>query len=118
MPKFIGKSVLKIEDSTGILAPMLLGIATFVLPCGFTQSMQIYSLTTGNFLSGAMTMAVFALGTLPVLALISLASVKLSKTLQSGLFFKTAGFIVLFFSIFNFTAALVAIGLISPIFNF
>ncbi len=117
MPKFLGRKVFKLENNNSSLAPIALGIATFVLPCGFTQSMQLYSLTTGSFIDGAITMLVFVLGTFPVLALISFASIKLSKTLQSGVFFKTAGFIVLFFALFNFTAALVAIGLIQPIFN-
>lgn len=116
-PKFLGKSVFKLENINSVLVPSLLGVATFILPCGFTQSMQIYSLTTGSFIQGAITMLVFALGTLPVLALISFASVKLSKTLQSGIFFKTAGFIVIFFALFNFLSALVAVGLIQPIFN-
>jgi sulfite exporter TauE/SafE/copper chaperone CopZ len=117
LPKFLGRNVFKLENNNSAFAPIALGIATFVLPCGFTQSMQLYSLTTGNFLEGAITMFVFALGTFPVLALISFASVKFSKTLQSGIFFKTAGFIVLFFAVFNFTAALVAVGIIEPIFN-
>jgi len=118
LPKVLGHGVFKIQDSNNRFAPILLGVATFVLPCGFTQSMQIYSLTTGSFIQGAITMLVFALGTFPVLALISFASVKLSKTLQSAIFFKAAGLIVIFFAIFNFSAALVAIGLMKPIFNF
>ena len=103
------------EGRFNSLTPILLGMSTFFLPCGFTQSMQVYALTTGDVLSGAMTMLVFSLGTLPVLALISFASVKLSKNLQSGLFFKTAGFIIIFFAIFNLLAALVAVGLINPL---
>jgi len=117
MPKAIGKNVLKIKETNSSLTPILLGAVTFFLPCGFTQSMQLYSLTTGNFLSGALTMLIFALGTFPILALISFASTKLSKGLQSELFFKTAGFIIIFFAIFNFTAALAAIGIINPVFN-
>lgn len=117
IPKALGKQAIELEGSDSPFAPILLGLTTFILPCGFTQSMQIYSLTTGSFLNGAVTMLVFALGTFPILALISFASVKFSKTLQSGLFFKTAGLIVLFFALFNFTAALVAVGLIQPIFN-
>jgi uncharacterized protein len=102
---------------TNKYAPIILGLSTFFLPCGFTQSMQIYSLTTGNFLNGALTMLTFALGTLPVLALISFASIKLSDTLKSGIFFKTAGFIILFFAIINFIGALAAVGLIKPFLN-
>jgi uncharacterized protein len=116
-PKSLGKQVLSLQAAQTYLTPLLLGAATFVLPCGFTQSMQLYSLTTGSFISGAVTMLVFALGTFPVLALISFASAKFSQTLQSGLFYKTAGFIILFFALFNFTAALAAVGLISPVFN-
>ncbi|MEO6728567.1 MAG: sulfite exporter TauE/SafE family protein [Candidatus Dojkabacteria bacterium] len=117
MPKFIGRRALNVGESNNNLTPILLGAATFFLPCGFTQSMQLYSLTTGSFLTGAITMLVFALGTFPVLALISFASTKLSKGLQSELFFKVAGFIIIFFAIFNFLGALTAVGLISPIFN-
>lgn len=95
-------------------APIILGAITFFLPCGFTQSMQVYALSTGSFISGAMTMFTFALGTLPVIALISFASVKLSEAMKSGLFFKTAGFLVIFFAIINLLGALVAIGIIPP----
>jgi len=116
MPKRISRSITGIEKIGNRLTPLLLGILTFFLPCGFTQSMQINAMASGNFLQGALIMLVFALGTLPVLALISLTSVRFSYSLKSGIFFKTAGFIVIFFAIFNFLSALVAAGLISPIF--
>lgn len=117
MPKFVGKGVLSLNKNRSYLTPLLLGALTFFLPCGFTQSMQLYSLTTGSFVNGALTMFIYALGTLPVLALISFASTKLSKGMQSDLFFKTAGFIVILFALFNFTASLSAVGIIPPIFN-
>lgn len=117
MPKALGSTIANTELKS-YLTPVFLGILTFFLPCGFTQSMQLYSLTTGNFLNGALTMLVFALGTLPVLALISFASVKYAKGLQSKLFFKTSGFIVLFFALFNLLGALTALGVINPVFNF
>jgi sulfite exporter TauE/SafE/copper chaperone CopZ len=114
MPKVISKKVFELEGKTGFATSILLGAATFILPCGFTQSMQVYSLTGGTFLNGALTMFVFALGTLPALAMISFVSVKFSQTLQSGLFFKTAGLIIIFFAGFNFLLALVAVGIIPP----
>jgi len=116
MPKVLTKKTLFKEESN-FITPIMLGITTFFLPCGFTQSMQFYALTTGSFITGALTMFVFSLGTLPVLSLISLASIKLSKGLQSKLFFKTAGFIILFFAIFNLLGALVAAGILKPLFN-
>ncbi|MEI7901937.1 MAG: sulfite exporter TauE/SafE family protein [bacterium] len=35
----------------------LLGAASFFLPCGFTQAVQIYALSTGNPLTAGMIMA-------------------------------------------------------------
>lgn len=109
LPKSFGTLVNKQKNKKGNLAAALMGASTFILPCGFTQSMQLFSLTTGNFVQGALTMGVFALGTLPVLSLISFASFKFN----SKLFFTTAGFLVLMFALFNFTNGLRVIGAIN-----
>lgn len=118
LPSFISKRVHGLKNVNHTLTPFLVGVATFFLPCGFTQSMQIYTLTTGNFLTGALIMFTFALGTLPVLSLLSFSSLGIHKKAQSGVFFKTAGLVVIFFGIFNLINALVAIGIIPPLFNF
>jgi sulfite exporter TauE/SafE len=118
IPSFIGKRVHGLKNVNHTLTPLLVGIATFFLPCGFTQSMQIYTLTTGNFLTGALIMGAFALGTLPVLALLSFSSLGIHRKAQSGVFFKTAGLVVVFFGIFNLINSLVAAGVISPLYNF
>lgn len=118
MPKFIGKQAHGVAKFNHTLTPFFVGILTFFLPCGFTQSMQLYTLSTGSFIGGALTMLSFALGTLPVLALISFSSFSIKNNSKSGIFFKTAGLIVILFSLFNIINSLVIIGLIPPIFNF
>ncbi len=118
MPKFFSKHALGVSRLNHTLTPILVGIATFFLPCGFTQSMQLYALSTGSFLTGGLTMLAFALGTFPVLALISFSSFSVEKSRNKGVFFKTAGLIVIAFAIFNILTALVAAGYIDPIFNF
>ncbi len=118
MPRFISKRVHGLKNINHTLTPVLVGVATFFLPCGFTQSMQIYTLTTGSFWTGALIMFAFALGTLPVLALLSFSSLGIHKKAQSGVFFKTAGLVVIFFGIFNLINALVAVGIIPPLFSF
>lgn len=118
MPKFLSKHALGVTKFNHTFAPLLIGIATFFLPCGFTQSMQLYALSTGSFLTGALTMLAFALGTLPVLALISFSSFSIKNSSKSGIFFKTAGLIVIMFALFNLINSLVVIGIIPPIFNF
>lgn len=118
MPKFIAKKAHGISKLSHTLTPLLVGIATFFLPCGFTQSMQIYSLSTGSFINGGLTMLTFALGTLPVLALISFSSMNINKSKHAGVFFKSAGLIVILFAIFNIINSLAAAGIIAPVFNF
>lgn len=115
LPSFIGRHIHGLKNVNHTLTPLLLGIATFFLPCGFTQSMQIYTLTTGNFWTGALTMSAFALGTLPILALLSFSSLGIHKKAQSGIFFKTAGLIVIMFALFNLINSLGAIEMIPSI---
>ena len=118
MPKFIAKHAHGVSKLNHRLTPLLVGIATFFLHCGFTQSMQLYTLTTGSFLKGGLTMLAFALGTLPVLALVSFSSFSIKNSSKSGVFFKTAGLVVIMFALFNLINSLVVIGLLPPIFNF
>lgn len=118
LPTFIGKKIHGLKEVNHTLTPLLLGVVTFFLPCGFTQSMQLYTLTTGSFITGAMTMFVFALGTLPVLALLSFSFLGLKDKAQSGIFFKSAGLIVIFFGVINLISSLVAAGFIVPLFTF
>ncbi len=118
MPKFISRHAQGASKLNHSLTPALVGVATFFLPCGFTQSMQLYTLTTGSFISGALTMLAFALGTLPVLALVSFSSFSVQKSSKSGIFFKSAGLIVIMFAVFNLINSLAAAGFIPPVFSF
>ena len=118
MPKFISRRAVRITEMNHTFTPVLAGIATFFLPCGFTQSMQIYTLSTANFLGGGLMMLAFALGTLPVLALISFSSLSIHTSAKAGIFFKSAGLIVILFAVFNIINGMAAIGWIAPVFNF
>ena len=118
LPARLSKSVLHGGTRDHYFAPVLIGVGTFFLPCGFTQSMQLYALSTGSFLQGAMTMLVFALGTLPMLALLSFGSLTIAHKPWKGIFFKTAGIIVIALALVNLANALATAGVISPLFNF
>jgi len=118
MPAFLSKGLLKKRETADTIMAFVIGGATFFLPCGFTQSMQIFTLSTGNFWSGAMTMGVFALGTLPVLSLLSFSSININKSRYAGVFFKTVGLVVILFALYNLSNSLVVAGIIPPIFDF
>lgn len=117
LPLWLSKRVMRGSKHDHYLAPVLVGIGTFFLPCGFTQSMQLYALTTGNFIKGALTMTVFALGTLPMLALLSFGALNIAHKSWKGIFFKTAGIIVIALALFNLANALATAGIINPLFN-
>jgi sulfite exporter TauE/SafE/copper chaperone CopZ len=118
MPKFMAKHTQEVSKVNHTLTPFVVGIVTFFQPCGFTQSMQIYTLSTGSFLVGGLTMLSFALGTLPVLALVSFSSFSIQNSSKAGIFFKSAGLIVIMFALFNLINGLVAAGIIHPVFSF
>jgi uncharacterized protein len=105
----------KIEHKT--LTPILIGFGTFFLPCGFTQAMQVASLSSGSFLSGMLIMLAFALGTLPMLALLSFGSASFAHSKHAPLFFKSAGVVVIGLGVFALLAGLAGLGIINPLFN-
>jgi magnesium-transporting ATPase (P-type) len=117
LPKAFGSFVESSTNAHQAIAPILAGVATFFLPCGFTQSMQLYALSTGHFMTGALTMLVFALGTLPALALLSAGSWSINKSRHAGVFFKAAGIVVIAFALFNVANALAGAGIINPLIN-
>ncbi len=102
-----------IEHKT--LTPVILGFATFFLPCGFTQSMQVASLSSGSFITGMYIMLAFALGTLPMLLVLSFGSATIARGRYAELFFKTVGVIVFGFGLFSLLAGLASLGIINPI---
>ncbi len=108
----------KLTGRWAVLLPIALGAATFFLPCGYTQSMQAYALSTGSFSKGALTMLCFALGTFPVLAILSFSSLGTHGREKSGVFFKTAGLLVALFGIYDILGSLASYGIIPPLFAF
>lgn len=66
-PKSWTRAIHRLTESERPAVPFGLGAATFFLPCGFTQAVQLYALTLGDPVQSAAIMSVFALGTLPAL---------------------------------------------------
>ena len=79
---------------------MILGGLTFFLPCGFTQAMQLVTIGSGSFVTGAIVMGLFAIGTAPGLlgvgGLTSIVKGKFAKV-----FFRFAGALVVLLAIYN-----------------
>ena len=61
-------------------SPFYIGLINGLMPCGPLQAMQLYSLSTGSFLKGALAMFLFSLGTVPLMFGLGALSSILSKT--------------------------------------
>lgn len=81
------------------------GAATFFLPCGFTQAVQLYAFSTGSPRAAGAIMATFALGTAP--ALLALAGAPtLFKGTRKVAMLRALGVVVIGFAVMNATSAL------------
>lgn len=104
----------KNKEMQGKFVPIIVGALTFFIPCGFTLIAQTNVLTAGSFYLGSIKLLGFALGTLPILAIISFSSVKFySNPIFSKKFSLFAGIIIVFFGFYNLNAQLNVLGLSS-----
>lgn len=63
MPNFFAKKLLRKNNYT----PFYIGLLSGLMPCGPLQIVQLYALGTRSVVFGAVSMLIFALGTVPVL---------------------------------------------------
>jgi uncharacterized protein len=88
----------------------LVGAGTFFLPCGFTQAVQLYALSTASALTAGVAMATFAIGTTP--GLLALASVpELASGRRQATVLRVVGVVVLAFALLNVSSSLNLLGL-------
>jgi sulfite exporter TauE/SafE/copper chaperone CopZ len=83
----------------------LLGAASFFMPCGFTQAVQVFALSTGSPVYAGALLAVFALGTAPGLLALAGLPIVMPTSFRPTLL-RLAGVAVLAFALVNATAAL------------
>ena len=106
IPKFVSKLLGIKQDAKEYshTSAFIGGAFTFFLPCGFTQAMQLYAVSTGSFVQGALIMSLFALGTAP--GLLSVGGLSSAFTgNKARMFFATAGLAVILLGVFNISNA-------------
>jgi sulfite exporter TauE/SafE len=75
-------------------APAVLGLATILIPCGVTLSVEALALASGSAPHGALIMAVFVVGTSPLFTLIGYAARKLAHAWSGRLAMATGVVVV------------------------
>jgi sulfite exporter TauE/SafE/plastocyanin domain-containing protein len=90
-----------------------LGALSFFLPCGFTQAIQVYALSTGSPLFAAALLGVFAIGTAPGLLAVAGLPVLVPSRARPTLL-RLVGVVVLGFAFLNGAAGLRLSGFTVP----
>ncbi|MBD3300005.1 MAG: hypothetical protein GF347_01510 [Candidatus Moranbacteria bacterium] len=100
LPSKIAKLIFLFRKSS-VSSPVLIGLLNGFMPCGPLQAMQIYALSTVSPVQGAVAMAVYGLGTIPIMfgfgSIISLLNQERIKhvTKLSGLIVIVLGILML-----------------------
>ena len=109
LPTFIAKFLYRQKHSKKPKGPFVIGILNGFMPCGPLQAMQLYALASGSITQGALSMGVYALGTIPLMFgfgnFISLISKDRIKQIM-----KLSGVIVILLGIFMLNRGLINFG--------
>lgn len=95
--------------STSAGAPALLGLASVLIPCGVTLSVEFLAIASGSAVTGAAIMAAFVLGTAPLFAVLGYAA-RRSATMLRGQLAKVAAVAVVVAGVLSINAGLVLSG--------
>jgi sulfite exporter TauE/SafE/copper chaperone CopZ len=109
-PSFIARFLYSNKHINKPKGPFIIGLLNGFMPCGPLQAMQIYALSTGNIIDGALSMGIYALGTIPVMLMfggfISMLSMsKIKKVIQ------ISGAIVIILGLFTLNRGLASFGI-------
>lgn len=96
--------------------PFYIGLLNGFMPCGPLQAMQLFALASGSFISGALSMFFFSLGTVPLLfglvALGTLLNQRFTKVMMT-----VGGALVLVLGVFMLGNGLALAGIALPVQN-
>src|SRR3989344_482562 len=112
-PRAVTRLIKNQSKSQAVFGPTILGAMTTLIPCGATQAMMAYALTTGSAITGGITMGVFILGTTPLFLAFGYVAKKLNSGSKGVLFNRLSAAAILVIAVFNLsgTAALAGIEL-------
>jgi hypothetical protein len=77
MPRILARKIDAEKSKSN--SPLIVGLLNGLMPCGPLQAMQIYALSTGSAVTGALSMLLFSLGTVPLMFGLGALSTVLSK---------------------------------------
>lgn len=108
-PQFIAKYLYQQKHSDKPKGPLFIGLLTGFMPCGPLQAMQLYALTSGDMIRGALSMAIYASGTAILLFIFGL-TVSTMNAVNVKKMIKVSGVLIIVLALFMANRGLVNFG--------
>lgn len=112
-PRFLARLLKNQSRSEAYFAPAFLGVMTIFIPCGTTLAMEALAVSTASAVSGALIMAAFVLGTMPLFYGIGYLTTLLGGVFKS-VFTQAAAIVIILLGLVSIHGSLVSLG--HPIF--
>lgn len=110
MPKVFASKINKQKKSK---SPLYIGLLNGLMPCGPLQAMQIYALSTGSPVKGALSMFLFSLGTVPLMFGLGALSTLVTKKFSSRMIAVSAALVIVL-GVFMFSNGVNLTGYVAP----
>ncbi|MET9836085.1 sulfite exporter TauE/SafE family protein [Streptomyces sp. NPDC006385] len=108
-PASFGRLMRRSAKTDSVATPALIGLATVLVPCGVTLSVELLAVTSGSPLAGAAVMFGFVVGTAPLFAVLGYLFRRTSRALSGRLAIVT-GVVVLGVAVWTAASGLQAGG--------
>ncbi len=93
--------------------PFAVGLLNGLMPCGPLQTMQLYALGTGSILAGALSMFIFAAGTIPLMLVFGATAALLPRKFLPAMM-RASAVLVMFLGVVTFARAAALAGIALP----
>jgi sulfite exporter TauE/SafE len=110
MPKIFARKIHAGKKDKG---PLYIGLLNGLMPCGPLQAMQLYALSTGNPLEGALSMFLFSIGTVPLMFIFGAIGSLLNKKF-TGKMMSISAVLVVVLGVFMFSNGTSLAGIAFP----
>lgn len=107
LPSWIASKLGLVPSMQTVYSPIyaiLLGALTFFVPCGFTQVVQLYAISTASLIDAGVVMGLFALATVPGLTAVGVLG-SFSHKSKTIILTQFIGIVIILFGLYSLVSA-------------
>lgn len=113
LPKGLREATATFASGFRNRGPFAVGVLNGLMPCGPLQTMQLYALGTGSAITGALSMLIFSVGTVPLMLLFGMTATLLPRKFVP-IMVKASAVLVMFLGVVTFARAASLAGIALP----